>query len=650
MKRFRPYFPRILLPGLILGGLILAGSATTWGQMDLPAVSQSVEGGRGLLFMPTARTFGQAAIVLGGKALYQRREYPVLWKTENNMDNTTIGTIHLTLGLTDWMDVTGAVYGFHDARPYVKNLRYGTADYGIGSSRVAVKARYPFAMDFPVQLGLKLGAMLDTSEKQMDGLIYRWTRKGTDYEGSLLQTIDFGDKISVHFEEGKVMSGAKIYDDQWVGSVGIELRATDRLSFGLEALNRTFDGISPQSVFKAGMNPWKYWGGPGHVAQPYYIKERTADRMEDFFIVAPSLSYRVTENIAFDLGAAINVADQEDPKETVQVVAGLSFGTLIPWMADSDKDGVKNSADREPNTPLGYPVDSYGVSLDTDRDGVPDGRDQEKNTPSGAKVDSRGVGIDSDGDGVYDGLDKEPNTPRGYPVDRYGVALDDDRDGVPNGRDRQLDTPAGYPVDKDGVALDDDRDGVPNGRDKQLDTPSGYPVDKDGVALDTDRDGVPDGKDLERNTPFGKPVDEFGRALKEQEVTLLREGFIRLNAVYFDVGKATLRAESNDALNEVAEILKKYPAIKIEIQGHTDITGTRAKNIKLSQARAQAVLEYLVARDSALNRNNFTAVGYGPDKPIADNKTAAGKQLNRRVEFVVLNKEVLREKIIITPK
>jgi len=167
---------------------------------------------------------------------------------------------------------------------------------------------------------------------------------------------------------------------------------------------------------------------------------------------------------------------------------------------------------------------------------------------------------------------------------------------------------------------------------------------------DTDRDGVPDGKDLERNTPFGKPVDEFGRALKEQEVTLIREGFIRLNAVYFDVGKATIRAESNDALNEVAEILKKYPTIKIEVQGHTDITGARAKNIKLSQARAQAVLEYLVARDSALNRNNFTAVGYGPDKPIADNKTAEGKQLNRRVEFVVLNKEVLQEKIIITPK
>ncbi len=644
MNRTRLKALRILFQGLLFGSLLLTGSAASWGEPGLTSVSQSMEGGKGLLFMQSARTFGQAALVVGGNALYQRREYPVFWKTENNTDNTTIGALHLTLGITDFLDVTGSVYGYHDARPYRGNLRYDLADYGLGSTNAGLKLRYPFAMDYPIQLAVKLDAMFDTSEKQMDGLIYRWTRKGTDYAGSLLQTFDLGERISLHLEEGYVSSGSKVFDDQWVGAAGVEMRATDRLSFGLEANNRTFDGRSPQSVFQAGMNPANYYGGNATAGQPYYVKERTADRMEDFFIVVPSLSYRLTESVALGLGAAINVADQKAPRETVQVVVGLNYGTVIPWLGDSDHDGVRNNSDQEKDTPAGYPVDRFGVSLDSDKDGVADGRDQQKNTPRGAKVDANGVGVDSDRDGVYDGIDREVNTPAGYPVDQYGVALDDDKDGVPNGRDRQLDTPAGYPVDQYGVALDDDRDGVPNGRDRELDTPAGYPVDTNGIALDGDTDGVPDGKDLEKNTPIGKLVDEYGRALKEKESALVQEGVIRLTAVYFAVGKATLRPESNAALNEAGDILKKYPFLKIEIQGHTDNSGSRAKNITLSQARAQAVLEYLLSHNPELERGNFTVVGYGPDKPIASNATASGKQQNRRVEFKVLNMEELQKR------
>ncbi len=627
----------------LFGAYVLAGSVTAWGE-GVPGGTQTTEGGRGMVFMESARTFGQAAFTIGAQALYQRREYPVFWKTENNTDNTTVGIIPITLGFTNWLDLTAVGYGYHDARPYIGSLRYGLADYGVGAVRTGLKLRYPFAMDYPIQLGVKLGAMLDTSEKQMDGMIYRWTRKGTDYEGSLLQTFDLGQKFSLHLEEGFVSSGSKIYDNQWVGAVGIEFRANDRLRFGLEANNRTFDGVSPQSVFKAGMNPYQYYGGALRAGDPYYLKEKTADRMEDFFIVVPSVSWQMTEKVALNLGVAVNVADQEDPKETFQIAAGLNFGTIIPWLGDSDHDGVRNGSDREKNTPKGYPVDQYGVSLDSDRDGVPDGRDQQKNTPRGAKVDANGVGIDTDGDKVYDGLDKEVNTPAGYPVDRDGVALDDDRDGVPNGRDKQLNTPAGYPVDTDGVALDDDRDGVPNGRDKQLDTPAGYPVDTDGVALDDDRDGVPNGRDRELNTPAGKPVDQYGVQLKEREAALVQQGSIRLDKVFFAVGKSTIKPESFGTLNEAIEILQKYPNLKIEVQGHTDNTGSRVKNVALSQARAQAVLDYLIKNGPGLNRANFTAVGYGPDKPIASNATVEGKQANRRVEFVVLNREELQRR------
>ncbi len=265
------------------------------------------------------------------------------------------------------------------------------------------------------------------------------------------------------------------------------------------------------------------------------------------------------------------------------------------------------------------------MSLDSDKDGVPDGADREPNTPRGAKVDARGVGMDSDGDGVYDGIDREAATPKGCPVDRFGVALDDDGDGVPNCLDREPNTAQGCPVDKNGVALDDDGDGVPNCRDKERDTPRGYPVNKEGVALDDDGDGVPNGKDLEPATPKGSVVDQFGRALKEQERVLVQEGFIRLNKVYFEIGKSALTVESYDALNAVAELLIKYPMLKIEIQGHTDLSGTREKNIKLSQSRAQAVLDYILKKETTLKRDNFTVVGYGPTSPSRRTRPSKGK-------------------------
>jgi outer membrane protein OmpA-like peptidoglycan-associated protein len=581
---------------------------------ELQSVSQTVEGGKGLLYMQSARTYGSSAFLIGAKALYQRRDYPVWGKDSYNTDNTTILSIPVTIGLTDYLDVTGAVYGFHDARPYLGRLRYGEADYGLGSVRASAKLRYPFPMEKPLQVALKVGAMFDTSDMQLDGLNYRWGRQGTDYDVSLLQTFDFGRRFSLHLEEGYTVSGAELFDDQWVGAVGLELRANDRWTFGLEANNRTFDGVSPQSVFKAGLNPSKYWDGPRHAGMYYYIKERKADRWQDFFVVVPSASYRLSEKWALDFGAIINAADQEDPRETVQLAVGLSYGTILPWFADSDKDGVKNRHDREPNTPLGYPVDQYGVSLDSDGDGVPDGRDQEKNTPRGARVDPAVSASIRDGDGVYDGLDKEPNTPRGYPVDKFGVALDSDGDGVPDGKDRE-----------------------PN-------TPKGYPVDEYGVSLDTDGDGVPDGRDKEPNTPRGSRVDEFGRAIKEQERKLVEEGVISLNAVYFDIGKAVIKPESFEALNEVVDVLRKYPNIRIEIQGHTDNTGSAALNRRLSTERAQAVLEYILKRDSSIIRSNFTVAGYGPDRPVASNATIIGRQANRRVDFVVLNRDALQRR------
>jgi hypothetical protein len=368
-----------------------AGPRTCAADTNYPGYSQSLEGGRGLLLMQSARTIGKSSYSFGLRSLYQRREYPVTLSGVTVFNNTTIGALPVTIGLTDEVDVSGTAYFFGDGRPYLNNLSYGKPGTGIGATRIAVKIRFPFDPARSFQVAATLGSMFGTSAKQIDGLDYRWTRKGTDIDGSLLQTLDLGKAVSLHFEEGYVISDSKVYADQWVGAAGIDIQLSKRLTIGLEANNRTFDGVSPQSVFWAGNRPDYYYGGLPEVGNPGYVKERMADKMRDYFVVAPSLSFRLTDAVAFDIGAVINIADQAEPKETVQIAAGITVNGMVRSLLDTDRDGVNDTRDREPNTPRNYPVDVYGVALDFDKDVVPDGADREPNTPRGAFVDFRVV-------------------------------------------------------------------------------------------------------------------------------------------------------------------------------------------------------------------------------------------------------------------
>ena len=109
---------------------------------------------------------------------------------------------------------------------------------------------------------------------------------------------------------------------------------------------------------------------------------------------------------------------------------------------------------------------------------------------------------------------------------------------------------------------------------------------------------------------------------------------IVLRNVFFDVDKATLRKESEDELERLEKILKLNPGIKIEISGHTDSDGSDEHNLKLSDARAKAVVDYLVGK--GLDQNMFKWVGYGESKPQVANDTPENKQLNRRTEIKIL--------------
>jgi OmpA-OmpF porin, OOP family len=313
-----------------------------------------------------------------------------------------------------------------------------------------------------------------------------------------------------------------------------------------------------------------------------------------------------------------------------------------------DADAPSLYADSIQNTLLltaGLNFTMGGSPRDTDGDGVPDRLDACGGTPPGATVDARGCPSDSDGDGIFDGIDRCPDTQAGALVDAYGCPVDSDGDGVFDGIDRCPDTPARAIVDARGCPIDSDGDGVYDGLDRCPETPAGAVVDESGCPIDSDGDGVYDGIDRCPDTPSGVKVDERGCPIPTsiRETELLDTGLIRLSNVRFESGKATLRPESYVVLREVGAILARWPQLRIEIGGHTDSIGPEDFNLRLSEQRAQAVYEWLVENFPSASTSQYIVRGYGESRSIATNDTAEGRAENRRVEFRVLNREVLEQ-------
>ena len=361
----------------------------------------------------------------------------------------------------------------------------------------------------------------------------------------------------------------------------------------------------------------------------------------------------------------------------------IAMGFSICWgtnRRDKDKDGVYDKLDMCPETPRGVAVDEQGCPLDEDKDGVPDYLDHCLGTPAAAIgfVDSVGCELDTDGDGVEDYKDKCPGTPEAAwgKVDSLGCPMDTDGDGVPDYLDECPETPeAAYGmIDSKGCPLDTDDDGVPDYLDQCPGTPEAArgKVDENGCPLDTDGDGVPDyldecpetapaaightdskGCDLDSDED-GVPdyldlcpqvpglVENKGCPEMKREVRQLLQK--AMQGIEFETGKAAIKKKSFDLLDKIAQIFIENSNYIIEVQGHTDNTGKYEKNVQISQQRADEVMAYLVKKGVPAER--MTAVGYGPDVPVADNNTKAGRQKNRRVEFKITFEEIRVETVM----
>lgn len=297
---------------------------------------------------------------------------------------------------------------------------------------------------------------------------------------------------------------------------------------------------------------------------------------------------------------------------------------------DSDGDGVPDKRDKCPDTPANVKVDAAGCPIDTDKDGVPDYLDKCPDTPANVAVDASGCPIDTDKDGVPDYLDKCPNTPANVAVDASGCPIDSDKDGVPDYLDKCPNTPANVVVDASGCPIDTDKDGVPDYLDKCANTPANVKVDANGCPIDTDKDGVPDYQDKCPDVA-GTPENKGCPEIKEETKAIFDKA---LQGIQFESGKDVLKNSSFDILNQVVIVMRENPTYQLAISGHTDDQGNDAKNLQLSKNRAKAVRAYLMSQ--GIDGARLTADGFGETKPVADNATAEGRALNRRVEFKVV--------------
>ncbi len=413
---------------------------------------------------------------------------------------------------------------------------------------------------------------------------------------------------------------ARLHSILWLDLAGGMTRAesrTDNVTWGHFSGNLMLASATQHAV-----SPFVSVGG----GFSQFRAQLNSDKHDGLLEAAAGLKVRLSDVLGIRLEARnlLLVPRKHYEKshlDNIVLGAGLSigFGTRA---RDTDGDGVTDHHDACPDTPRGCTVDGRGCPTDADGDGVCDGIDKCPNTPRGARVDAQGCPIDDDGDGVYNGIDQCPSTPRGCKVDVHGCPLDSDGDGVCDGLDQCPETLKGCAVDAQGCPHDADNDGVCDGRDQCANTPAGTAVDSDGCPL----------AEVKQR-----------QEVQQRETELLDTGMIRLHDVNFETAKANILPESREPLDVVGQVLSKWPQLKIEIGGHCDSRGSDAYNLALSNRRTASVRAYLLEHFPKLEASQLSAKGYGESRPLVPNTSPGNMAQNRRVEFVVINKEVLKQ-------
>ena len=316
------------------------------------------------------------------------------------------------------------------------------------------------------------------------------------------------------------------------------------------------------------------------------------------------------------------------------------FRTDLRWVVSLGNENFQNRGDQFVNwewtAGLGI---NFGGKPDTDKDGILDADDKCKD-----EAEDMDNFQDEDGcpekDNDNDGLDDAADTCPIEPEDKDGLL---DTDGCPEDdadMDTVLDEADKCPMEKGspGAAGCPDQD-----EDTVVDTEDECADEKGSVKAwgcpDGDEDRVPDYRDQCPDEKADARVNNRYSDGCPSRVVVSDAAIVILEKVFFDTGKATIKAESFPLLADVAGTLTKYKNIKkVAVEGHTDNVGDAASNLKLSDDRAAAVRQHLIDTH-AIEADRLVAKGYGQDKPLENNdpNTDEGRAANRRVEFNIVD-------------
>lgn len=400
-------------------------------------------------------------------------------------------------------------------------------------------------------------------------------------------------------------------------------------------------GVGATNLFEDDQKNYTYFSQQTGVGFNFWLQKNVGIYAEGDYTFMPKRD----DFMAFKFGLKVRFGKDKDiDKDGIQnqydncpEIPGPKETNGCP---DSDGDGVTDDVDKCPNDP-GLP--EFQGCNDRDGDGV---ADYEDSCPDIKGPKEFNGCPDRDGDGIYDLEDSCPDV-AGLP--EFKGCPDTDGDGIPDNKDKCPDIKG---LEKFDGCADRDNDGISDLEDSCPDEAGlaqfkGCP-DRDGDGIsdledscpdeaglaefkgcpDRDEDGIPDKFD---NCPDDPGTVELKGCPEKVIEEIEKQLSFNAENIYFETGKATIQAVSFKNLDNIIDILNEYPNIRLKIEGHTDNTGSRELNLKLSEDRAFSVMNYFT--DRGIPASRFQANGYGPDRPVATNETSDGRAKNRRTEI-----------------
>lgn len=604
------YSRAFLMPAIVLCIIVSSARAN-----DL-----NTGGQKGIVRTLTTETCGKTGFTLGGAAKYStERDYvagtggtgSIRRLSDNQVVSRTApdlvsGNIFGAFGLTDFWDFAIGLPLYYDIAGWNDEKRYGIGDF-----ELSTKMAYPFGRDsawltnaYALKVLLPTGSsnrgffprhvyyLTGSTINDTDAV---FTLKTVYFNPQVIWTMNFGLlnpklPLSLHFNLGGVIATKKS-NSAVMAAVGLELTPHPVVTFFVEA-----SGESRVKWYTNSFSP--------------------RDFINDPFRVTPGVRLTMQNGLYMVLAGDIGIARDDNRYRTNLRREGYAYST---------KSIPRYSA----QFTIGW--NGVGIPSDRDADGIPDKKDHciyLAEDIDGFEDTDGCPDIDNDGDGILDTRDScpvEPATCSGCPV------LDADNDGINDDVDRCVNEAEDHDgfQDTDGCPdPDNDNDGIVDTDDKcpqKAEDADGF-EDTDGCPdLDNDADGIPDAID---KCPGIKGIPENNGCPKTEEI---KRGKLILEGVNFESGKAVLMPGSYSTLDRVRESLAEWKNVRCEIRGHTDNIGSEDANLRLSQRRAEAVMQYLVR--NGINPSRLRAIGMGEATPIADNRTADGRAMNRRVEL-----------------